>query len=73
MAIVADTWIHDPVHLVVIGTTTRAITVELFPTVNVAALAMGDVRDGAALEVFGVRHGVVAVRESTVSITLGKS
>lgn len=56
VAIVADTWVHDPVHLVVVGTTTRAVTVELFPTIDVAALAMGDVRDGAAFEVFGARH-----------------
>jgi len=43
MAIVADTWIHDPINLIVVVSTARAITVELFPTVDVAALAMGDV------------------------------
>jgi len=57
MAIIADTWIHDSIHLVVVRPATRAVTVELFPALDMATFAMSDVRHGAALEVLGLWHG----------------
>lgn len=51
MAIVADTGIYDSVHFIAVRTAARAIAVELLPSVDVAALTMSDMRDGAALEI----------------------
>ena len=44
-------WIHDLIHFVVVRTATRAITVELPPTVNVTAVTMRDVRNSTTFEV----------------------